>query len=167
MKWILLAIALLIVSSDVSANNEDGTSLVLTFQHDVDMRIELPQEAQVQYAELLEDTLNKASTSIEVSQYVMLVDRNPNVQVIFLYWLDALSSSDRWRFIGASPVSTGRPGRFDHFITPLGIFAHTLKNKVEQKVQRINSAFAAMGEKECVYSTLAGLKERADGEATV
>jgi hypothetical protein len=24
--------------------------------------------------------------------------------------------------IGASPVATGRPGEFDHFITPLGVF---------------------------------------------
>jgi hypothetical protein len=30
--------------------------------------------------------------------------------------------------IGASPVATGRPGEFDHFVTPLGVFEHTPDN---------------------------------------
>jgi hypothetical protein len=30
--------------------------------------------------------------------------------------------------IGTSPVATGRPGEFDHFITPLGVFEHTPAN---------------------------------------
>ena len=41
-------------------------------------------------------------------------------------------ASTRIRFtilmIGASPVSTGRPGTFDHFLTPLGVFEHTTAN---------------------------------------
>ncbi len=36
--------------------------------------------------------------------------------------------SDNWQMIGASPVSTGRPGEYDHFITPLGVFEHTPSN---------------------------------------
>lgn len=30
--------------------------------------------------------------------------------------------------IGASPVATGRPGEYEHFLTPLGVFAHSLAN---------------------------------------
>lgn len=62
-------------------------------------------------------------------QYLVMVDRNPFVQAIFVYWLDPQAPPDRWDFIGASPASTGKPGQFDHFITPLGVFAHTLENK--------------------------------------
>jgi hypothetical protein len=36
--------------------------------------------------------------------------------------------SGEFRFIGASPASTGQPGRFEHFETPLGVFPHTLDN---------------------------------------
>jgi hypothetical protein len=42
-----------------------------------------------------------------------------------MYWM----SSDRvFSFIGASPVSTGKPGGFEHFITPTGVFEHTIDN---------------------------------------
>ena len=30
--------------------------------------------------------------------------------------------------MGASPVSTGKPGRFDYFTTPVGVFEHTPEN---------------------------------------
>ena len=47
------------------------------------------------------------------------------IQAAFVYW----GSSDvAWHLIGASPVSTGRPGEYDHFLTPLGVFEHSLAN---------------------------------------
>jgi hypothetical protein len=33
-----------------------------------------------------------------------------------------------WNFIGAAPVSTGRRGGFEYFLTPVGVFAHTPAN---------------------------------------
>lgn len=30
--------------------------------------------------------------------------------------------------IGASPVATGLPGRYEHFVTPIGVFEHTPQN---------------------------------------
>ncbi|TAJ76825.1 MAG: murein L,D-transpeptidase [Gallionellaceae bacterium] len=128
MRNILLIVALLFAASTLSARAEDGTSLALVFQREVDMRLELPQEAQEHYAQILDAELKRAGTPIATSQYVLMVDRNPNVQAIFVYWLDAQASSDRWHFIGASPASTGKPGQFDHFLTPLGVFAHLLSN---------------------------------------
>jgi len=48
------------------------------------------------------------------------------VQALFIYFRS--DSSERWRMIGATPVSTGLPGRYDHFLTPLGVFEHTPEN---------------------------------------
>jgi hypothetical protein len=42
-----------------------------------------------------------------------------------IYWM---SPERVFYFIGASPVSTGKPGRFDHFETPTGVFEHTVGN---------------------------------------
>lgn len=128
MKKIFLIIALLLASSAVSSQAEDGTSLALIFQREVDRRLDVPQQDQARYAQLLEAALASAGTPIVTSQYLLVVDRNPYVQAIFVYWLDSQASSDRLHFIGASPASAGKPGQFDYFITPLGVFAHTLDN---------------------------------------
>ena len=37
-------------------------------------------------------------------------------------------SKSGWWCDGASPVSTGKPGRFEHFLTPTGVFEHTIDN---------------------------------------
>lgn len=38
------------------------------------------------------------------------------------------SAEGGWFLVGASPVSTGRPGQYDHFQTPVGVFEHTVEN---------------------------------------
>ena len=129
MKKALLVFALLLASSVISAKAEDGTALVLAFQMEVDRRLELPQPDQLRYAQLLEGALASAGTLFMKSQYILVLDRNPNVQAIFVYWLDAQAATDHLRFIGASPASTGKSGRRGSYITPLGVFAHTLHNR--------------------------------------
>lgn len=122
-----------LASSPASAEN--GASLAAAFRLEVKPALEVPEADQARYAALLESTLAGAAIVLIRSQYVVLVDSNPQVQAIFIYWLDSqapadfLSSSDRFRFIGASPISSGKPGRYDYFTTPLGVFAHTLENK--------------------------------------
>lgn len=129
MKKLLLIIALLLALSPVSSMAEDGTSLAFTFRREVDRRLDVPQQDQVRYAQLLKAALASAGIPVMKSQYVVMVDRNPYVQAIFVYWLNARASPGRSHFIGASPTSTGKPGKFDHFITSLGVFAHSLDNK--------------------------------------
>lgn len=129
MKKILPVIILLFVTASPSSRAEDGASLAQTFQRKVTQRLDIPQEAQTIYAQLLEAALSDAGTQIMTPQYVLLLDRNPYVQAIFLYWLDSQALSDRLHFIGASPVSTGKPGEYNHFVSPLGVFEHSLKNK--------------------------------------
>lgn len=124
-----LIAALLLATTTLSARADDGTLLVPVFQQEVDRRLEIPQEAQVRYAQLLEDALAGAAIPLVKSQYILVLDRNPNVQAIFLYWLDVQATASYPHFIGASPASTGKPGKIGYFITPTGVFAHTLDNK--------------------------------------
>lgn len=67
--------------------------------------------------------LEDAGVGLREPQYLVVVDRNPNVQAILVYWLSAAAEP---RLIGASPVSTGRTGQYDHFQTPTGVFDHTV-----------------------------------------
>lgn len=107
----------------------DGSALSTEFKREVDRRLAVPKHVQEHYAQMLEAALADAGLQFLPAQYVLLVDRSPKVQAIFIYWLDAHARlNTRMHFIGASPVSTGRPGQFDYFITPSGIFAHTLSN---------------------------------------
>lgn len=99
--------------------------LAAEFAREVDMRLDVPHSEQLDYAKRLEAALLAARHTNLAAQYVVLVDRSPFVQAGFIYWR---SPEGPWHFIGASPVSTGRPGTFDHFLTPLGVFAHTPDN---------------------------------------
>lgn len=127
MKKILLLSALLIASMPALA--EDGTVLAAAFQSEVERRLDVPAADQARYAKLLESTLVNAGVILIRSQYLLIADINPNTQAIFLYWADTSASSGRMHLIGASPVSSGKPGRFDYFTSPTGIFSHNLNNK--------------------------------------
>lgn len=148
MKIFLLLIALLPALSPVSSRAEDGTSLALTFRREVDRRLDVPRQDQARHAQLLEAALASAGTPIPTSQYAVMVDRNPYVQAVFVYWLDAREAPHRAHFIGASPASTGKSGKFDHFITPLGVFANTLGNKDFRATGTLNEfGFRGFGRK--------------------
>jgi hypothetical protein len=128
-KNILLIIVALLTAASVPAQAEDGTSLALAYQREVNSRLDIPPEAQMRYAQLLETALTSAAIPLMKSQYILVLDRNPYVQAIFVYWLDVQATTDRLHFIGASPASTGKSGHRGSFITPLGVFAHTLDNR--------------------------------------
>jgi hypothetical protein len=101
----------------VDFGTNDGTILAPLYAQQVDRRLDIPESEQRAYAELLAKDL--AAENSKEAQYVVLVDRNKFVQAAMIYWM----SPDRiFHFIGASPVSTGKPGTFEHFITPTGVF---------------------------------------------
>jgi hypothetical protein len=102
---------------------EDGTALASLYAKKVDRRLNVPEREQQVYAELLAKKL--AGQDSNDGQYVLIVDRNKFVQAALLYWM---SPEREFHFIGASPVSTGKPGKFEHFVTPTGIFEHTIDN---------------------------------------
>ena len=89
------------------------------------MRLDVPEEERAAYARRLEAALTGAGLVDPSPQYFVLVDRSPHVQAVFVYWR---SPEAAWRFIGASPASSGLPGEYEHFLTPLGVFEHSVAN---------------------------------------
>lgn len=104
--------------------------LATVFRDEVTTRLEVPIDEQHYYARRLEMALQPLEPDTLPAQYIALIDRNPHVQAFFLYRLapPPATGSRSSHFIGASPVSTGKPGRVDYFQTPLGIFDHTVAN---------------------------------------
>ncbi|WP_408521067.1 L,D-transpeptidase [Paraburkholderia sediminicola] len=96
------------------------------FAQDVTRRLKVPAAEQHAYAGRLQTALGEHMLGSLSGEYVVMVDRNANVQALFIYF--RATPADSWQMIGASPVSTGRPGEYDHFITPLGVFDHTPSN---------------------------------------
>ncbi|WP_241018573.1 L,D-transpeptidase [Paraburkholderia sp. Tr-20389] len=96
------------------------------FASSVTRRLKVPAAEQRAYGERLQQALVQNDLGNLSGEYVVLVDRSENVQALFIYFRAA--PSDAWQMIGASPVATGRPGQYDHFITPLGVFEHTPDN---------------------------------------
>ena len=113
-----------VVPTDVSAR-------ALAFLRDVTPRLQPPLEAVVAYAQRLAQALAAAQatptapTTPAGPRYVLLIDRSPQVQAAMLYWG---ASSMGWVHVGSTPVSTGLPGRYEHFTTPLGVFDHNTGN---------------------------------------
>lgn len=95
------------------------------YRTEVDRRLNMPPEEVQRYARLAESALAGANVVPVMPQYVVVVDRNPQVQALLLMWR---SAEGEYQLAGASPVSTGRPGTFDHFRTPVGVFDHTPNN---------------------------------------
>jgi hypothetical protein len=94
------------------------------FAGEVDHRLDVPADAQVRYAALLDQALAAAGIAAP-AQVVLVVDRSPQVQAAFLM---LHTENDAWLLIGATAVSTGKVGTYNHFLTPLGVFPHTLDN---------------------------------------
>ena len=96
------------------------------FAREVTRRLHVPLADQRAYGERLQAALEKKNLGELAGEYVVLVDRSANVQALFIYF--RAMPDERWEMIGASPVATGRPGEYDHFLTPLGVFEHTPAN---------------------------------------
>ena len=121
----MLLLMLLLLATPYDTATQAAMRLATVFRQQVDHRINVPVAEQHRYATLLEQALTEAQLGDLPAQYVVLVDRNAFVQAAMIYWK---SESGEFQFIGASQASTGQPGRFEHFETPLGVFPHTLEN---------------------------------------
>jgi hypothetical protein len=99
------------------------------FETEVDRRLEVPPQDRQRYIGLLEAALAERGLLDLSPQAVLLVDRSERVQAAFvLVRVPGGDAEPSWQWLGATPVSTGRVGSFDHFRTPLGVFAHSLAN---------------------------------------
>lgn len=82
-----------------------------------------PDPAQdARWIELARAEVATAEMPVDHSQLLVVVDRNPRVQQLRIVL--AAPDSD-WQVIGGSRVSTGQKGRFDHYVTPRGVFHST------------------------------------------
>jgi hypothetical protein len=110
------------------AVEEDHVALEMraVFAREVTRRLHVPLAEQHAYGERLQAALDEHGIGELAGEYVILVDRAANVQALFIYF--RAMPDEPWRMIGASPVATGRPGEFDHFLTPLGVFTHSPDN---------------------------------------
>ncbi len=128
-SFLRAAAALLLVgvfSVSGAARASDGfADLAVLYGAQVDARLAMPTAETRRYAQLAEEALTRAGVGLAQPQYVAVVDRDPWVQAFLLLWR---SAPGQYELVGASPVSTGRPGSFDHFETPLGVFEHTVAN---------------------------------------
>nr|WP_092003879.1 L,D-transpeptidase [Paraburkholderia lycopersici] len=104
----------------------DALEMRKRFARDVDRRLRVPLADQRAYGERLQVALEEEDLGALAGEFVILVDRSANVQALFIYF--RALPDEPWQLIGASPVATGRPGEFDHFLTPLGVFEHTPLN---------------------------------------
>lgn len=104
---------------------QSGTELAAVFQREVDKRLAIPDDERTRYAGELQRALVDAGKTTHRAEYVLLVDRSPHIQALLIFWR---SPEAVMHLIGASPVTTGKPGRYDHFATPLGVFEHSLDN---------------------------------------
>ncbi len=102
----------------------DAPVLSVEFAREVAPRLQPSTEAASLYAQRLDAALAAAGVRIAQVRFVVLVDRNPAIQGLFLF----LGAPGAWQLVGATPVSTGLPGRFDHFETPVGVFDHVVDN---------------------------------------
>ncbi|MGA1286854.1 MAG: L,D-transpeptidase, partial [Rubrivivax sp.] len=100
-------------------------ALTRVFATEVQHRLEVPADEQARYACALLLQLDRARVCMDRPQWLVLVDRSAQVQAAMVWWVDAAGATG---LVGATPASTGRPWGFEHFATPLGVFAHTLEN---------------------------------------
>lgn len=118
-------ILLVVIAMLFSAGALAAAPLAREFAREVRLRLAVPKAVGEEYGARLAQALARAGLLPAKAQYYVLVDRNPSVQAVFVYW-HGLDGS--WQLVGASPASTGRPGEFEHFVTPLGVFPHSLSH---------------------------------------
>ena len=134
MKVLVIRVALLAATLAIALATLSGGSalagpavpseLAGAFRAQVEHRLDPPPDEIRRYGELALGALAHAGIA-PTARYVALVDRSPNVQAIFIYWLNDGAAP---LLIGAAAASTGRGGEFDHFETPLGVFEHSTAN---------------------------------------
>jgi hypothetical protein len=104
---------------------ESAAAMLMRYQSQVKERLDVPVQEIPRYAKLIEDSLKNTVAPLPSSQYIFVVDRDPNTQAGFLFWR---SKTGDFILVGASPVSTGQSDESSQHLTPLGVFEHNTNN---------------------------------------
>ena len=108
-----------VMAQDLNASVEQLSN---QFSQEVPNAIPHTQESDTQWVEMTQKILLEKNVILNRPQSIIVVDRNPHVQQLKLMVIDP--ATNHWFIIGATKVSTGQAGRFDHYITPVGVFPH-------------------------------------------
>lgn len=103
--------------------DQESQNLHAAFQQEVSHTPPPPAELQALWISLARQQLESSQYRPGNSQVVVLVDRNPKVQRLSLVVINL--NDQTWRIIGSTRVSTGKKGRKDYYITPVGVFTNT------------------------------------------
>ena len=124
--YCVAAVVVLNTTIGICASGADeARELASQFEQEVTRRLNVPAEEQEHYAQLLKSALDEARVSNVPPEFFLLVDRSPHVQAAMIEWK---APDGMFHLIGATPVSTGRPGTYEHFVTPLGVYEHRVAN---------------------------------------
>ncbi|MDE2430706.1 MAG: hypothetical protein KGM99_18460, partial [Burkholderiales bacterium] len=95
---------LLMLNCTLSFAFDTPLDLRKIYSETVTPKLEVPTDEVQHYSKLLSEALQNAGLTPLTPQFVLLVDRNPNVQAGILFWIDENGTG---QLIGSSPVSTG------------------------------------------------------------
>ena len=129
------------LAATTSAASISSTPLADVFEKTVTRHLTVPPTQSLAYAALLSAALISSGVFDTSPKFVVVVDRNPNVQVLLVYWG---SLANGWGLVGASSISTGLPGKYEHFKTPLGVFDHSRENP-DFRAEGTKNAFGIRG----------------------
>ena len=97
----------------------EGLRLQEALSHEVPHLVARNPAADASLITLARAEVAAAGMVVDHPQLLVVVDRNPRVQQLALI---VASPQEEWRVLGGVHVSTGSMGRFDHYITPRGVF---------------------------------------------
>jgi hypothetical protein len=122
---VLAAVLPLVFPAGAPAQALGPESLAARFAGEVTLRLQVPADEQRRYGRSLLDALDAAGVSDATDRYVLLIDRSPAVQAALVFFI---AERGEPYLVGATRASTGKPGAYDYFHTPLGVFVHTPDN---------------------------------------
>ncbi len=122
----IAALLVLLTATPARADEPDDTVELLrlrtAFQHEVRNSVRPDPARDGRITAMARAALAEANIVLDKPQLVVVVDRNPRVQLLTVM---LAGTADAWRAVGAATVSTGQTGRWDHYLTPTGVFQVT------------------------------------------
>lgn len=107
---------------DAAAIATEIGRLSYSLQTEVPGQVILTAPSTQRWLVLAQAQVAAAQVEILRPQLLVVVDRSPAIQQLALLVARPDAS---WVVLGAVHVSTGQAGRFDHYVTPTGVFHHT------------------------------------------
>lgn len=122
MRRLLAASILLLCTAALAQGEPTPADLTAVFTETVKRKVEVPSDVAYNYLVEANKRLEAAGHDLDREQFLLVVDRNPHVQTMLVFLGGGPKNS--FVLVGASPVSTGGTTRFDHYVTPEGVYDH-------------------------------------------